>query len=102
MNRWGIPIEIEKIVKARDKACVYCHCKFSKKERKSIASWEHIINNIQITEPENIALCCIGCNSSKGSQSLIEWFNGKYCKEKNITPATVAEIVKTHIQKYSR
>lgn len=29
MIRWGIPLDIEKEVMLRDKACVYCHKKFS-------------------------------------------------------------------------
>ena len=100
MNRWGIPLEIEKIVNARDKSCVYCRCKFSSTERKSKASWEHIINDVKITELENIALCCVGCNASKGSKTLMAWLDSKYCKEKSITFDTVAEIIRAHILKY--
>lgn len=100
MNRWGIPIEIEKLVRARDKCCVYCGCKFSINERKSKASWEHIINDVTVTTPENIALCCVRCNASKGAKILVNWFKSSYCVEKNITAETVAEIVKIHIEKY--
>ena len=49
----------------RDKSCVYCGCKFGS-ERAKKRSWEHIINDITITGLDNIALCCVGCNASKG------------------------------------
>ena len=49
MNKWGIPEQIEKAVLLRDKQCVYCQVLFSKKARKTTASWEHIINDIRIT-----------------------------------------------------
>lgn len=100
MNQWGIPEEIEKEVLKRDKRCVYCHSNFSKKERRTAASWEHIINDVKITALENIARCCVGCNASKSTKSLKDWFSSKYCIERNINQDTVADIVKVHIQKY--
>lgn len=100
MNQWGIPPELESVVLIRDKKCVYCHCSFSKKERKTIASWEHIINDVKITTFENIARCCVGCNASKSTKSLKEWFSSKYCIERNINQDTAAEVVKAHIKKY--
>ena len=100
MNKWGIPNDIERAVLLRDKRCVYCHCTFSKKERKQFASWEHIINDIKITTMENIARCCVGCNASKSAKPLKEWFLTNYCLERNINQNTVADIVKLHIKKY--
>jgi hypothetical protein len=100
MNKWGIPVEIEELVLKRDKRCVYCGCEFSDSIRKEKASWEHIINDIRITTIENIARCCVGCNSSKGSKSLKDWLSSKYCRSKNIHTETVSEIVRDHIKKY--
>jgi hypothetical protein len=100
MNKWGIPPEIEIKVIERDKKCVYCLCDFSTSIRKQKASWEHIINDIRITDFENIARCCISCNASKGNKSLADWLNSKYCKSRNINLQTVAEIIRVHVMKY--
>ncbi|MBY0515393.1 MAG: HNH endonuclease [Bacteriovoracaceae bacterium] len=101
MNKWGIPIVIEILVRERDKECVYCHTPFSISERKRKASWEHIINDIRITSADNIALCCVSCNASKGNKPLAVWLGSKYCASKNINANTVAQIVKDHLRKYS-
>jgi hypothetical protein len=95
-NRWGIPREVENIVKERDVACVYCQIEFSPQNRlrKNKPSWEHIINDIRINGIENIALCCMSCNASKGSKLLEEWLKSDYCKNKEITAKTVSEVVK--------
>jgi 5-methylcytosine-specific restriction endonuclease McrA len=67
MNRWNIPKEPEEEVRARDTHCVYCGISLEPAPGKaSIASWEHIINDINKRPPENIARCCRPCNSSKG------------------------------------
>jgi hypothetical protein len=100
MNKWGIPPEVEEAVLKRDRRCIYCHCEFSKSERKRNASWEHIINDIRITTLENIARCCVGCNASKSAKSLKEWFLSKYCMEKNINQENAAAVVRDHIRKY--
>jgi hypothetical protein len=98
-NRWGIPKEVEVFVKKRDLECVYCGVQFieSTTSRKSKPTWLHIINDIKINNNKNIALCCGSCNASKGSKKLEEWLNSNYCKTKGITPDTVAQVVKTHI-----
>ncbi len=100
-NRWGIPLEVENIVIKRDKNCVYCGVIFStsEKSRKNRKSWEHIINDIKLNGRENIALCCVSCNASKGNKSLNEWINGSYCKKKQITFESVSPIVKNHLLK---
>lgn len=94
-NNWNIPDWLEKEVRERDKFCVYCGCEFtpSKVSKKSAASWEHIINDAKIITRENIALCCCGCNASKGQKKLSDWLGSKYCKERGITLKTVAPIV---------
>ena len=95
-NNWNIPDWLEKEVRERDKTCVYCGIEFvvSKISKKSAASWEHIINDAKIVTRENIALCCCGCNASKGQKQLSVWLQSKYCKDRGITVDTVAPIVK--------
>ena len=98
-NNWNIPAWLEKEVRERDKKCVYCGVVFTaaKISKKTCASWEHIINDAKIITRENIALCCCGCNASKGQKHLSAWLETKYCKERNITPESVAPIIKEAI-----
>ncbi|RBQ29221.1 HNH endonuclease [Aliarcobacter vitoriensis] len=99
-NNWNIPLWLEEEVRQRDIICVYCSVKFTstKVSKKTAASWEHIINDAKIITRENIALCCCGCNASKGQKQLSIWLQSKYCKEKNITFENVAEIIKNAIK----
>ena len=99
MNRWGIPAWLEEEVKARDKVCVYCGVQMIERmphggSRRTVATWEHIINDASIVTPENIARCCSACNSSKGTKDLADWMKSNYCKKRGINKDTVAEIVK--------
>ena len=99
-NNWNIPDWLEQEIRERDKVCVYCGGEFTsaKVSKKSAASWEHIINDSRIITRENIALCCCGCNSSKGQKPLSEWLEIKYCKERGINPESVAPIIKQAIE----
>ena len=96
MNRWNIPNLIEKAVLQRDKSCVYCGIPFSDEPQnfREGRSWEHIVNDAKLVAPGNIVLCCRGCNSSKGSRLLEVWLESPYCKRKNISRDTVAEVVR--------
>jgi hypothetical protein len=96
MNRWNIPDWLEKEVKDRDRHCVYCRVEFGswKKTRQSIATWEHIVNDARIVTRENIARCCVACNSSKGTKKLSDWLESDYCRRRGITRDTVANVVK--------
>lgn len=98
-NNWNIPDWLEKEVKERDKTCVYCGVTFTpiKISKKTAASWEHIINDEKIITKDNIALCCFGCNYSKGQKQLSIWLQTKYCKEHGISPQSVAPIIKQAI-----
>lgn len=98
-NNWNIPGWLEKEVRARDIRCVYCGTDFlSPKESARLSpSWEHIINDASIITRENIALCCRGCNASKGQKSVSAWLGSKYCQERGITEATVAPIIQQAI-----
>lgn len=100
-NNWNIPNWLEKEVRERDTSCVYCGCKFvsPKESARFSASWEHIINDARVITRENIALCCRGCNASKGQKSVYEWLTTKYCKERGITAESVAPIIKLTIAK---
>ena len=99
MNRWNIPDWLEEEIKKRDKACVYCGIVMIDKmpssgPRKAVATWEHIINDANIINRENIARCCVACNSSKGTKKLSDWLESSYCKKRGINKDTVAEVVK--------
>ena len=98
-NNWNIPAWLEKEVRERDKTCVYCDVEFTpaKGSIKTAASWEHIINDVTIINRENIVLCCCSCNSSKGQKQLSVWLQSRFCKEKGITPDSVAPIVQQAI-----
>jgi len=65
--------EVENFVLSRDKSCVYCGVPFVKGDnsRKTKQSWEHIVNDIRINGADNIALCCMSCNASKGAKLFI-------------------------------
>jgi hypothetical protein len=99
MNHWGIPDWLEKEVKNRDKTCVYCGTQLIEQKpprgpRKAVATWEHIINDASIVTRENIARCCVACNSSKGIKRLSDWLQSSYCKKRGINKDSVAEVVK--------
>jgi hypothetical protein len=99
-NRWGIQKDIEEIVKERDTSCVYCGVKFTPNDnsRKNKPSWEHIVNDIRINGSNNIALCCMSCNASKGAKLLADWLESDYCKKKDITVNSVAEVVRKALE----
>jgi hypothetical protein len=98
-NKWGISSEVEKYVIARDSNCVYCGVDFWIKHgsKKTMPSWEHIVNDVRINTKENIALCCRSCNASKGSKKLKDWLTSNYCKSKNITINSVAPVVQNSL-----
>jgi hypothetical protein len=98
--RWGIPREVEELVKERDSSCVYCGSSFiiTTLSRKTRPTWEHIINDITINGINNIALCCGSCNASKGNRILEDWLDGKYCATKSITKENVAQVVKEYLK----
>ena len=100
-NRWGIPKDVEELVRKRDSSCVYCGISFTSaiNTHKTRPTWEHIINDIRINGPDNIALCCGSCNASKGSKLLRDWLNSKYCITKEITKDSVATVVKEYLKR---
>ena len=100
MNRWNIPDWLEREVIERDRRCVYCGVDLTAQyaSRRDRPSWEHIINDARIVRPENIARCCIGCNASKGTKSLAQWLQSKYCRTRGITCDSVASVVQAALE----
>jgi hypothetical protein len=99
MNKWGIPDWLEREVRERDKRCVYCGVQMIEKmpargPRKTVATWEHIVNDASIITRDNIARCCLACNASKGTKELFEWLQSDYCKRRGISENTVGEVIK--------
>jgi hypothetical protein len=72
MNNWKIPAWLEREVIERDRSCVYCGVSFAQVSNlwRERPSWEHIVNDATIVTRDNIALCCIGCNASKGAKDV--------------------------------
>src|SRR6188474_1829102 len=95
MNRWNIPNWLEREVIARDRSCVYCGVEFTEQSasRRYRPSWEHIVNDARIITRENIALCCIGCNASKGAKAITAWIQSRYCAARSISTRSVAPVV---------
>ncbi|HBA61175.1 MAG TPA: HNH endonuclease [Elusimicrobia bacterium] len=104
MNKWGIPDWLEREVRQRDKLCVYCGIPMLESppadgSRKSVATWEHIINDESIVTRENISRCCASCNSSKGTKKLSIWIGSDYCRRHGINRETVADVVKDALKR---
>src|SRR5262245_15527244 len=98
-NSFGISARVEQRIRARDKRCVYCGVKFKKTPWRASATIEHFNNNGPFTKYYNIAICCRGCNSSKGVKQLLAWLDSAYCLKKGITKHTVANVVRGYLRK---
>lgn len=99
MNRWNIPEALEIEIVERDQACVYCRRIFaSAKRRGERKSWEHIINDATLVNRENIALCCISCNASKGAKDLAAWLETRYCRDREIHAGTIAPVAQAALR----
>jgi len=100
-NRWNISKAVEDFVEERDKNCAYCDSKFTdpKVSKKGMKTWEHVINDLNLTDKDNIVLSCMSCNSSKGAKHILDWLNSDYCKTNGINKNTVASVVKEVIIK---
>lgn len=101
-NAYGISKMDEEDVRARDVFCVYCHKEmenypFSAGTRADWATIEHLNNDGPFDAKSNIAICCSRCNSSRGNKKIRTWFGTRYCLEKNINGASVAEPVKIYL-----
>jgi hypothetical protein len=96
MNRWNNPIEVEHTVTSRDRECAYCRAHFDGNDGayRRRASWEHVINDLALVTADNIVLCCIGCNASKGAKPIEVWLSSSYCRDRAITAETVSPVVR--------
>lgn len=83
---------MEVYILQRDKDCIYCRATFEPLSPKARPTWEHIINDSQMVTRENIARCCMSCNSSKGNRPLAVWLSSAYCKNRGIIAEQVAEV----------
>jgi len=92
-NRWGIPKDVEALVLSRDTVCVYCGVGFGE-ERRTKRSWEHIVNDVRLCTATNIALCCVGCNASKGAKLLQDWLKSDRAKKRGVSEGTIAPVVR--------
>jgi hypothetical protein len=68
-------MELAKEVIRRDEDCVYCRQPFVGPDgpARSRASWEHIVNDLALVSRSHMALCCVGCNASKGTLTRANW-----------------------------
>jgi 5-methylcytosine-specific restriction endonuclease McrA len=105
MNRWGLSKKVQTLVKKRDKKCVYCrrtmrarpHARGVPTDKATV---EHINNVDRDNQAWNVALCCGGCNTSKGAKQLLEWFQTDYCKKNKISGRTVAPAVRNWLKNH--
>ena len=100
-RRWNIPRALAEAALARDQQCVYCRRPFEDLggQKSGWPSWEHIVNDVTVVIEENIVLCCLGCNASKGVKSLEKWLQSKYCSEREITARSMASVAQTSFAK---
>jgi hypothetical protein len=93
---------------ARDVDCVYCRkpmiYPYSVNDRKNSSTIEHLnfdgpFHRSEGLQTEDIVMCCGSCNSSRGAKTLSDWFESRYCIEKNISADTVAEPVRSYLQR---
>lgn len=93
-NRWRIPKEVARHVLARDVHCIYFGADFvsGPPGRGSEAPWEHIVNDVRLSNVANIARCCRSCNASKGAKVLSDWLHSKYCRQRHITAHSISTV----------
>ncbi len=104
-NKYGLPEEDLRKIRARDIKCVYCHkamqeYRHTKGTPNDKATIEHLNkdgpfywNKSVKFDPSVVAICCGRCNKSRGKRDLLDWFKTKYCTNsaKAINEKTVAE-----------
>ena len=107
-NKFGIPEEVLARIRSRDKNCVYCRkpmiYPYVANCSKDCATIEHLNLGGPFywshgLQEEDIVLCCGSCNSSRGIQTLTDWFRTPYCIEKNVNPITVSAPVRSYLSR---
>jgi len=92
-------IAIRELYLSGYKACVYCGILMKPRAMGSSgATLEHFDNNGPLNKKYNVAVCCRGCNSSKGIMTLSVWFKKPYCRKNKINAETVARAVKEYMR----
>ncbi len=100
-NTYGIPEQVERDIRARDKTCVYCGILMKQRPHARSASGatiEHFNNDGPLDKKCNLAICCRRCNSSRRDKSLSDWFETPYCRKKKINEKTVSKPVKEYMR----
>jgi hypothetical protein len=46
---------------------------------------------------KDVVICCRGCNSSRGTLRLSDWFKSDYCVSRNINASAVERPVKRYL-----
>lgn len=94
--RWKIKGELALYVIQRDQRCIYCNhaFEFPLGPKARWPSWEHIVNDVSQINESNIALCCWGCNASKGTRPLAKWLTSSYCRTNGIDVASIALVAR--------
>lgn len=118
-NKFQIPQEVLDRVGEPDNRCVYCiqpleeykHHAGSKNRMATIEHlreegpfyWRDVVVDGVLKQggvkEEDLAICCVSCNSSRGAKPLIDWFAGEYCRERNIDRATVRGRVREYLRR---
>jgi hypothetical protein len=94
MPRFGIPHEVECLLRQKFTLCAYCRRELH--EYPGVigcpgdkATIEHLNQNGPFTWPalveEDLVICCGSCNSSRGGQNLTDWFASPYCVQRRIS-----------------
>ena len=103
---YGLPEDGLKRVRQRDVRCVYCHKVMvpnsPKKDKRDCPTIEHLNHLPPWDNIETVAICCWSCNSSRGNRLITQWFEGAYCRERNINYDTVAAAVRSYIDAYEK
>lgn len=108
-NKFGIPKDIELKIRKRDVKCVYCHRVMkAHPHRKGVSGDKTTIEHLNEDgpffwkdglKPEDIAICCGSCNSSRGKKTLPEWFQSMYCLTRKINLQHVSKPVRDYFKR---
>jgi len=108
-NIFGIPPDIERRLRSRDRRCVYCGRRMEAYPRtrgtpRDKATIEHLNHRARWGESSlgNLAICCGACNASRSNLSLVAWLASPYCEELGINIRTVAPVVRRFLQQHPR
>jgi hypothetical protein len=105
-NKFGIPDDLLRPIRERDKNCAYCGKKmvfpYRRERIMESATIEHLNNNGPFhwkdgLELKDIVYCCAPCNSSRGQKLLPDWFLSPYCIKRGISTESVAEAVRCYL-----